>query len=334
MRQRLYLPMLIVAWLICSLPGTALAQFGGLMGGMPGGKSVGSTGTITVRRQPNQLRMFIELKGKGDSIETALAKLKERRDAAIAQLESLGADKGSIKPSDPSLSTAAQNNQQAQLQQMIRMQMQMGGRRRSTPKGLKAPRSVEVSATLTAEWPLEAKSAEDLLVITETLKEKVKAAKLSGTDEPEELSAEEQELAEEMTGMMMNSGSEQVDTGAPQFFYVAEISDEDRDKALAEAFVKAKVQAARLARAADVTLGPLVGLSGQDGGTNAYGSNPYADYMSAFSGDYEQQQYLQQLLAKNFSDDHAAAKENTTVASEPGALKFTFSVYAVFSVQE
>ncbi len=46
MPQRTYFPTLILACLICSLPGSALAQYGGIMGGLAGGKSVGGTGTV------------------------------------------------------------------------------------------------------------------------------------------------------------------------------------------------------------------------------------------------------------------------------------------------
>ncbi len=59
--------------------------------------------------------------------------------------------------------------------------------------------------------------------------------------------------------MYSHYGEEQADPNAPAFVYVATIPDEERDKAMAEAF--------RKAQAAGVQLGPLVGVGGS--GTNA-----------------------------------------------------------------
>ena len=115
---------------------------------------------------------------------------------------------------------------------------------------------------------------------------------------------------------------------------MAEISEEDGDRALAEAFQKAKLQAARLAAAAGIGLGPLVGLSGQESDAAAYGMNSYqAAMMGGFGGDYEQAQYIQELLSRHFSDD-SESQLNEAIGSQPGSLKFTFSVHAVFAVRE
>lgn len=321
----------LILVLVTSLwPGRAGAQWEGMAAMMGGGPTVSGAGSVVVSRQPDKVRMFIELTGKGKTLEEALARLKDRREAAALQLEALKADKDSIDVSDPSVSSGG-DEQKEQLERMIRMQMM--GRRRTVPKALKTARSITVSATLSAEWPLEESTVEKTLVATEALKEKVKAANLSGTDEPEELSPEEEELAEEMEQMMMESGQEQVEEGTPHFFYVATISEEDRDLALAKAFRKAKTQAARLAQAAGIRLGKLVGLSGDTGDVNQYGFNPYNDYMSSWGGNYQQQEYVQRILARGFSDD-AETRRNEAVGSEPGSLKFTVNVHAAFTVEE
>ena len=79
----------------------AQAQFGPNYGGVSlsqGAAAPGivASGTATVQRKPTQLRLYMELVAKGKTLPEALAKLKERREAATAQLETLKADKNSI----------------------------------------------------------------------------------------------------------------------------------------------------------------------------------------------------------------------------------------------
>ena len=138
--------------------------------------TVSGIGTVTVQQRPTLLRMTIQISGKAKTIKEALAKLKDRRDAAEILLESLTADKDSVSFSDPSL-VSANNNQQRQMEQMLRQRMSRGGR---VPKGLQIPKSVSVSCTLTAEWPLQYKDTEGLLLIASDLQERIAAADLAG----------------------------------------------------------------------------------------------------------------------------------------------------------
>jgi hypothetical protein len=204
----------------------------------------------------------------------------------------------------------------------------MSARGRNVPKGLQVPKTVTVASTLTAEWPLEADSPEELLLEVEALKEKVVAADLAGAKQAEKLSPEEQELAEEMAEIMQNRGEEPVPVGQPLFAFVARISAEDRDKALAEAFTKAKSQASSLARAAGVKLGPLVGLSGHDRGTTGY----FEDGM--FPGaSYAAREYYQNLFGQQLMRD-GSDKPNEAVGANPDKLSFTFAVTATFALEE
>ena len=118
------------------------------------------------------------------------------------------------------------------------------------PKGLQVPQTVTVTGSLTAEWPLEAKSQEQLLLLAQGIEEKIKAADLSGSQEVQKLSPEEEELAEEAKQAMGRYGEQPPPLGQPTFLFVAVLSKQDRQKAMAEAFKKAAAEAADLAKAA------------------------------------------------------------------------------------
>lgn len=314
---------MIVVWL---LPASVHAQFGG--GGFfsrsTAAPSIAGVGTTTLKRSPTAIRMYVELFAKGKTLKEALDKLKDRREAAIVQLEALKADKDSIEVSAPSLS----NIQTAQKKQFeIMVMRRMGTRGKKVPKGLQVPKSVTVSAKLTAQWPLDADSPEEFLLAVEALKKKIKDADIAGSKEAEELSAEEKELAEEMEAMMRNSGEENVPLGEPQFVYLARISDDEHNAAMAEAFTKAKEQAAQLARAAGIKLGPLVGLSGQGGGNNTLG-----DQMMYGRMGYGRQQYLRQLIGADTMPG-MTAKPNEAISSSAGPITFQFGVQASFGFE-
>lgn len=320
--------LLVTSSLALLLPGLARAQFEpwrAMMESQPPAKeTISGVGMVTVRQTPTALRMYVELLGKGKTLEAALANLKDRREAALAQLQSLGARKESIWFSSPGLSNI-QSAQQRQLEQMIRQRLVARGRK--LPRGLQVARPVVASVTLTAEWPLPAGTPEKLLVAAEALKEKLRAADLAGSKEAEKLSPEEQELAEEMAEMLSNSGEQPVPLGEPHFVYVARISDQDRDKALAEAFAKARAQASRLARAAGIGLGPLVGLSGQGGGVTSFDG-----YEDPFGG-YSRRAYIEQLIGRRAASDQAQG-DNEAIGPEPGSLSFGFYVRAIFGMQK
>jgi len=312
------------AWISLAVilyPAAAAAQYG-WQAGMAGaaGNKIAGTGTVTLRRAPAELRMHVELLGKGKTMDEALARLKDRREAALAQLEALKADKASIKFTSPSLSKA-DSARQRQFEAMVRQRITSRGR--PAPKGLKLPQSVAVSVTLTANWPLSAGDPEKQLLEAHTLQEKLKAADLGGSKEAQKPSPEEEEAAEEMAEMTHMGGEENVPPGTPHFVYVARVSKEDRDKALAEAFVKAKDQAGRLAQAAGVSLGPLVGLSGSGGGQSSYGDDGM--------GSYRYGSYMQRLMMQQ-SQTGEDAQSDEAFASDPNALVFNFYVVATFDI--
>jgi uncharacterized protein YggE len=294
-------------------PGPARAQVHDESG------TVSGNGVVTISRAPETMRVQIALQGKGADLKAALAAVKTRADAARKQLTGLGADKDSIKVDGAKI--AAKNNQQ-QRQMMMMQRMKQGNKASKKPK---TPDPVLVSAMLTAEWKLDSKSADDLLVAVHGLQEKIKAADLGGTKEAEKLSPEQEELLEEMEANQYQYGSDdEPKPGEPIFIFVSRISDTERDKALAEAFQKAKVQAARLAKAAGAELGELKSLSGHSTSPNEY--NSYGRY-NQFA-----YQALQMARAQAGIDDDEG-NDTEALGAEPGPVKINVTVTAAFDLK-
>jgi uncharacterized protein YggE len=287
----------------------------------PAKDTLSAVGMVSVKRPPAAIRMGVELQGKGKTLEAALADLKTRREAAVAQLDKLKADKDSVKHGKPDISRA-----HAAMRQQLerRMSERMSSRGKKAPKGLKVPELVVVAASLTAQWPLVAETPEEMLLAGNAIVEKVKAADLAGAKDAEKLSPEEQEIAEEMMGMS-GRGEEPLSVGQPNFVYVAAISEKDRRQALAEAFGKAKAQAAELAQAAGVQLGPLVSLSGNGGGVNDISGDDYP-------GEYGMRQYRRQMMTQQFGNDDGPLGGRESLGTDPHSLKFGFIVHAVFAL--
>ena len=315
--------MLLAALGLISLTVPGQAQMG--MEGMepdllrPG--VVSGTGSEVVKQPPTLLRMTVQLTGKGKTVAEALTQLKDRREAAVMQLDSLGATKDSLNLTDPELSAGVSPRQQ-QMERSLLQQWRSQGRR--VPKALQIPRSVVVSSTLTAEWPLQELTPEELLPFAKDLEDKIQEADLGGLNEPQELSAEEQELAEEMAERTSDYGydEEQAKPGEPQFFYLARISDQQRDQALAAAFGRAKLQAEILARAAGVKLGKLASL--------------HASAMPASNEDFPDEAYayrMRQLLSRRQSLSGVEANDLEAVAPRPGQVSVNITVAATFHLE-
>jgi hypothetical protein len=319
---------MLAALLISAVwPAAAWAQFGRGWASVSaiegaGRPAISASGAATVQRDPTQLRLYIQILAKGKTLEDALAKLKDRREAATAQLEALKADKKSIVFGSPSLSNSASARKQ-QIEAMVMDQMMSRGKKAA--KGLQAPQTVTVSATLTAQWPLKPESPDKLLLLSQGIEEKIKAADLAGGKEAEKLAPEEQELEEEAAAQMANRyGQQEQQPGQPQFVFVATLPKEDREKAMTEAFANAKKQAAELAKAAGVELGPLIGLSGHCGGQSNFGGFEGYDP----SG---QSQFLRQMVAQQTGED-PDAKQDEAMGTDPGKLKFVCYATVLFQV--
>ncbi len=287
-----------------------------------GQPALSAGGTSAVQQKPTRLRMYIQLFGKAKTLEEALAKLKERREAAELQLESLKADKQSVTFDGPTVSSA-QAAQKRQIEAMVIEQMRSRGKK---PKGLQVPQTVTVTGTLSAEWPLEATSQEQLLLATQKIEEKIKAADLSGSQELQKLSPEEEELAEEAKQAMGRYGEQPQPLGQATFLYVAVLSKQDRQKAMAEAFKKATAEAAELAKAAGIELGPMIGLAG--------GCSPQRNFSDDEGGYYPGRSPYAELRRLAEQGGETQEKQYEAIGSNPGPLSFNCFVTVTFALKK
>lgn len=284
------------------------------------GGTVTGTGKVTLSRQPNVLRMTIELPAEGKDVKEAIANLKAERAALAGKLEKLGAAGESVTFGEPRVGGAyggAMGMQQRMMRQVMRMQ-RAGNRAVAKAAADKdaPPPKVTVSLSVIAEWPIEGESPEELIVAAYTLRETLRAGGLSKPPEAKELTPEEQEEMEEMA--MMDEDGEAAAPGEPSFEFVARFTAAERDKAMAEAFAKAKADAARLAAAAGGSLGALRTVTGS---ASSEGYDEDDDY--GF-----QRAMLQQLGVA--APGQAGVDEAT--ADEPGAVSLEVTVTAGFGL--
>lgn len=311
--------------LLFAAPATLLAQAGGdAMSHLLSGGTVSGQGVVKIERYPDVMRLQIAILGKSNTLKDALTTLKDRSQAARLQVVAMGAGKESINIGEPELS-AAKSNEQQRMERMILQQMRAAGRKR---KKANVKASITVSATLTAQWPLKGKTTEELLIEIHELQETIKAADLAGLEETSKLSAAEQEILEEMEGSGYSGfgSDDETKPGQPVFTFVSAISQEEHDRATADAFKKAKAQAERLAKAAGATLGPLRSLTSNPANMND--SSEYGVY-----GGYDS--YIYRMMQMNTAS-HQAEKDAgpEAVGMKPGKVKYGVHIQASFTLKE
>lgn len=271
-------------------------------------RGIVGTGVVVINRPPERMRVQILLRAKGSTLKEALASLKTRGDAARKQLIAQGADRDSIELNGPRVS-----NPQSANQRSMRGPPRAGQRvsRRNTIE------PVVATATLTADLVLEGKTLDDRLLAARSLQDKIRAADHGGAKDAGKLSPEEQEVDEEQQPETNNGESA---AGEPIFWFVSRISDADRDRALAEAFQKAKGQALRLAKAAGTELGGLKSLTAM----NVPQLGNY-DFNSPAFRALQAAQTAQAEIKPDQNDTEA-------VGLEAGAVKMSIAVTAGFDV--
>ena len=305
---------------LAGLAGTVLAQTAAALENER--QTVSGAGVASISRPPETMRLQVTLLGRGSTLKDALAVLKDRVAKAKPQLLALGADKDSIKVEDSRIAEQKNDrNQQVQMQMMMMARMKRGGKG-AKPAATTTP-PVVVSAVLTAEWKLTAKTSDELLLAIHPVQEKIKAADLAGSKDAEKLTPEQEEMLEEAQNQFSFNQGDEAKPGEPVFLFVSRISEAEEAKAMAEAFAKAKQQAAGLAKAAGAELGGLMSLSGTTGNAGAYEFGGI-NYNSAA---YSTLQMLQQRqLASNEESDEA-------VGLEPTAIKKQVSIQASFALK-
>ncbi len=190
---------------------------------------------------------------------------------------------------------------------------------------------------LTAQWPLAADdSPEKRLLTVERLREKIKTGDLAGVKDAEKLSPEEQELLEEASGdenqpqfdsPFAGQNEESSPAGQPQFFFVARLPAAERDKAMADAFRKGKLRAEQLARAAGMSLGPLVELETPDSEVefNDETGNKYPYRSNEFMT-------MQRAWMQNNVVTGATDQSMEVMSGSPGPATMRISVTAKFNL--
>jgi len=281
---------------------------------------VSGDGTVTITLQPEVMRLRIDLLGKGKDLKEALAKLKDRREAARKKVLELGATEKTIEIA-PAGTSVGKADERRQLQMLVRARM---SGRKSEKDAEAKPQPVTVSATLTADWPVKTQDSDEMLIFANELQDKIKAADLAGIKEAGPKTPEEAEEAEEaeMEEVDMYGGEQGPKPGEPSFVFVARVPADQIDKAMAEAFEKAKAKAARLAKAAGATAGNLRFLSThQQPDYERMSRQAYAYYGS----------YYQELIQQSYSPGGDVPEE--AVGVEPGPLKLRVSVSASFAIK-
>jgi uncharacterized protein YggE len=285
--------------------------------------SVAGTGTASISRVPEIMRVQVAITSKGATLKEALAALKTRSDAARLQVITLGAEKDSVKVDAPRI--AAQDpNRRRSMDMMMAQRMKQAGKK-GAAKDKTAP-PVEVTSTLTAEWKLTAKDPEALLLAVHPLQEKIRSADLAGKAEAEKLSPEQQEMMEELEAAGQNrfSSSEEEPAGTPDFLFVSRVNSAEHEKAMRDAFQSAQVQAGKLAKAAGSELGSLRSITSFDDP-----SGEYEDY--GRRGGYGQSAYrLMQQAARRRATGDAPLE---AVGVEPSLVKYSVSLTVAFDLK-
>src|SRR5262249_35905673 len=189
--------------------------------------------------------------------------------------------------------------------------------------GKKAAPSVVVASVLRADLPLKATGPEDLLVQAHQFQEKLKAADLGGTKELKKATPQEEELLEELEGMGMPEDQGPA-RGEAVFFFVSRISEADQAAALAQAYQKARAEAAKLARAAGQELGVLQQLN------TVPGMNSGDDEMALMDGGPANYQYLQRY---RWIQSRTGGRPDEALGIQPGKVVFRVSVSASFALK-
>ncbi len=304
---------ILVAGLISLISATARGD-----GAAP--NTVTGQGTVDLKRRPDLLRVHVDMLAKGPHLKEALAKLKHRREAALALLESFGVDKNSIEFGEPQI-TSEKTDRQRQMEMMMRQRMRAQGKK---DEKAKQPAPVVVFVPLKFEIPLPSADAEELLVQASALQDKIKVADLGGLKEIKQVSPQDEELAEEIQDQFGGEDNEPK-RGEPVFLYISKISEADHAKALASAFQKARRDAARLAQAAGAELGPLQHLDNNSAATNMEDAatmyqmtnNPYA------------YQLMQRFRTNQPPDDGPAE----AIGLQPGKATYRVAVSVSFGLR-
>jgi hypothetical protein len=257
--------------------------------------------------------MQVQLVESADSVDVALGMVKERAEAAKQLLQDLEAE--DIELGEFVLSDLDDSDSHGQAKMAKRTAEVIARRQafgRPTPTNpAQSDADAKVQMGLSAQWSLAGDSDEALLFVAKLRRA---LADIGGAgSEDEETTPVWSTPAEEMQALMSAAkGSRNV--CIPRFFFVSRLSEEQRDKALAEAFERARETAERLARAAGRKLGELKHLS----------ESPHLDHSA------QRSQVRQQLSGEEWPESSHTAYE--IVWDDLRAGRFVVSVSTSFEL--
>src|SRR5260370_41864196 len=122
---------------------------------VPATGTVTGQGTFELKRQPEHLRVQVDVLAKGKDVKEALAKLREQRQAAQKQLEALGFDPKSIDFGEPKITTE-KSDRGRHMQRMMRLRRNQGKKttqKPTEPPPLSAPPSPKPDVPLAPPPP-------------------------------------------------------------------------------------------------------------------------------------------------------------------------------------
>ena len=172
---------------------------------------------------------------------------------------------------------------------------------------MQTPQTVTVTSTLTAQWPIAGGLAREIPADRPRHPGQGQGRRFGRQQRGGKTPPEEEEFEEEAAQAANQSGNDEAQQSRqPQFLFVALLSKEDRQKGMTDAAAKAKEQAAELAKAAGVELGPLVGLSGGFAGQVNMGEE------NQYGGMYPGRRMFLQQAAED-----VAGKPDESVGADP-----------------
>lgn len=198
------------------------------------------SGSVTLRQRPTRLVMRLVLHAAEATLELGLANLRKRCAAASQWLKRLDAD--AVEMGEPHFAGQAESEPAKQMRAATAMALT-----RRTGKAATAERRREVNVVATATWPIADKSSEETLVLMDRLQ--FELAHDAGTSDVAEEPPEWFEPEEQMQAMLARMTEPPPVDRAPQFLFIATVSEKQLAQAYAEAFAMARQQAEQLTQA-------------------------------------------------------------------------------------
>jgi hypothetical protein len=266
-------------------------------------------GGVTLRQRPTLLLMTVPLRAAEATLELALAKLNQQRQAACQWLERLGAVR--IEFGEPHF---AEQEDSDPASPMKAAAAQAAGRRPAQVS--RSDGKKDVILGLTAMWEVASKSAEAILVFMDRLQ--FEAADIAGEAESGEELPKWPTPEERMQELIANLGKRNVDSRAPRFLFISQLSEERLEQAMMEAFSVARRNAERLARAAGKQIGDLLHL------TRGAQAAEFARHDRLI----QQQRCLAMLAGSSYH-----LKENEIVSDDPRSVEFAVNVHVSYQIE-